>query len=55
VGQDDRRGRLLPGYAADLTVLDVDPLRGEARALLDARVLLTIVNGRVLQRGGARR
>lgn len=48
VGQSDRRGRLEPGYGADLTVLDVDPLRGEARALLGARVLLTVINGRVV-------
>lgn len=54
-GQGDRRGRLEPGYAADLTVLDVDPLRAEARALLDANVLYTVVNGRVLHRGRARK
>lgn len=55
IGQDDRRGRLTPGFAADLTVFDVDPLRGDARALLDANVLLTVVNGRVVQRGKPRR
>jgi predicted amidohydrolase YtcJ len=52
IGQDDRRGRLEPGYGADLTVLDVDPLRAEARALLGARVLFTVVNGRVLHAEG---
>ena len=55
VGQEDRRGRLDPGFRADLTVLDVDPLRGEARALLDAGVLYTVINGRVVQRGRSRR
>lgn len=48
VGQSDRRGRLEPGYGADLTVLDVDPVRGAARDLLAARVLKTVINGRVV-------
>lgn len=46
--EDDRRGKLLPGYAADVTVLSVDPIRCEPRALLDARVLATIVDGQVV-------
>lgn len=52
VGQSERRGRLEQGCAADLTVFDVDPLRGEARALLDARVLWTVIDGRVVFAGG---
>jgi predicted amidohydrolase YtcJ len=46
--QEDRRGRLLPGCAADLTVLDVDPLAADPRELLRARVLLTILDGEVV-------
>jgi predicted amidohydrolase YtcJ len=46
--QERVRGRLLPGYAADLTVLDVDPLRCEPDELLRARVLRTIVDGEVV-------
>jgi len=42
------RGRLLPGYAADLSVLSVDPVTCEPRALLDARVLATIVDGELV-------
>jgi predicted amidohydrolase YtcJ len=43
--EEERRGKLLPGFAADLTVLSVDPIHCEPRALLDARVLATIVDG----------
>lgn len=38
-------GRLAPGMAADLTILDVDPL-GSPERLADARVLATLVGGR---------
>jgi predicted amidohydrolase YtcJ len=43
--QEDRRGRLQPGYFADLTVLSVDPVACEPGELLRARVLRTLVNG----------
>lgn len=46
--EGQRRGKLLPGYAADLTVLSVDPLTCEPSALLDARVLATVVDGELL-------
>lgn len=46
--QEDRRGGLWPGFGADLTVLDVDPLTCEPSALLGARVRMTIVNGEVV-------
>lgn len=48
--QEDRRGRLAPGFACDLTVLDVDPTRCEPSALLKARILLTVINGRIVWR-----
>jgi predicted amidohydrolase YtcJ len=50
VRQEDRRGRLEPGWFADLTVLDVDPLLCEPRDLLTARVLATVINGAVVHR-----
>jgi hypothetical protein len=40
-GEERRRGRLLPGFAADLVVLDRDPWDD-----LDARVIATMVAGR---------
>ena len=40
-GEERRRGKLLPGYAADLVVLDRDPWDD-----LDARVVATMVAGR---------
>ncbi len=46
--QEDRRGRLAHGCFADLTVLDVDPLECSPDELLRARVLFTVVNGRVV-------
>jgi hypothetical protein len=48
--QEQRRGRLVPGYACDMTVIDVDPLVDAPQKLLSARVLLTVVNGRVVHR-----
>jgi predicted amidohydrolase YtcJ len=40
-GEERRRGRLIPGYAADLVVLDRDPWED-----LDAEVVSTMVAGR---------
>jgi hypothetical protein len=40
-GDERRRGKLLPGYAADLVVLDRDPWDD-----LDARIVATMVAGR---------
>ncbi|MBL8804841.1 MAG: amidohydrolase [Planctomycetes bacterium] len=48
--QEARRGRLEPGYFADLTVVDLDPLAVEPVQLLRARVLATIINGEVVYR-----
>jgi hypothetical protein len=46
--EEARRGKLLPGFGADLTLLSVDPVTCDARALLDARVLATIVDGELV-------
>lgn len=51
--QEDRRGELIPGFWADLTVFDQDPIDGDPEALVDAKVLLTVINGRVAYQHGA--
>ncbi|MDX2011349.1 MAG: amidohydrolase [Myxococcaceae bacterium] len=40
-----RRGKLAEGFDADFVVLPVDPVDGEAKGLLDAKVLMTVVRG----------
>jgi hypothetical protein len=46
--QEDRRGRLHPGYFADMTVLDRDPLTIPSEDLLRTKVVMTVVNGEVV-------
>jgi predicted amidohydrolase YtcJ len=41
-----RRGKLVPGYLADLVVLDRDPLAGEPQELRETQVVATMVGGR---------
>ena len=41
-----RRGKLLPGYLADLVVLDRDPLAIEPEELREVQVVATMVGGR---------
>lgn len=43
--EDDERGRLAPGLAADLVVVDADPFTDGPDALLTARVTRTVVAG----------
>jgi predicted amidohydrolase YtcJ len=43
---EHRRGRLLPGYLADLVVLDRDPFAVEAHVLSDVQVVATMIGGR---------
>lgn len=51
-GEEHRKGRLAPGLLADLIAVDTDPLGPEIDALPAARVLSTVVGGRVVwQRG----
>ena len=40
-----RRGKLLPGYDADFTVLDRDITEGAPSSLLEAEVVMTVVGG----------
>jgi hypothetical protein len=47
---EERRGRLAEGMDADFTVLSVDPVSDEARALVDATVVATVVAGREVHR-----
>ncbi len=44
--EEDWRGSIAPGYAADLTVLDRDPTAGAPAAILQTKVLRTVVAGR---------
>jgi predicted amidohydrolase YtcJ len=45
-GDERRRGRLLPGFLADLVVLDRDPLAIEPAELAEVKVVATMVGGR---------
>jgi predicted amidohydrolase YtcJ len=45
-GDERRRGKLLPGYLADLVVLDRDPVACPREELSDVRVVATMVGGR---------
>jgi predicted amidohydrolase YtcJ len=45
-GDERRRGKLLPGYLADLVILDRDPLAIPPDELPDVRVVATMLGGR---------
>jgi predicted amidohydrolase YtcJ len=45
-GDERRRGKLLPGYLADLVVLDRDPLECPPDELRDVQVVATMLGGR---------
>jgi predicted amidohydrolase YtcJ len=51
VGDGEWRGRIAPGFAADLAVLDADVFAEGASSLLRARVVETIVAGRTVFAG----
>jgi predicted amidohydrolase YtcJ len=53
--EDAIKGSLEPGKLADLVALSVDPLNASPAEVRDARVLLTMVGGRVVHDGGAAR
>ncbi|MDQ1124231.1 putative amidohydrolase YtcJ [Microbacterium trichothecenolyticum] len=48
MGDGAWRGRLAPGSAADVAVLDTDPFAEGSAAPLTSRVLTTVVAGRVV-------
>lgn len=50
--RENEKGAIAPGMLADLVVLSDDLFSIEAERIKDARVLLTIVNGRVVHRAG---
>lgn len=52
-GEAERRGRLLPGYDADLAAWDTDPLAATPEELRAMRCLLTMVGGETVHRDGA--
>ncbi|MDW8060079.1 MAG: amidohydrolase [Thermomicrobium sp.] len=45
--EEDRKGRIAPGYLADLVAVDRDPLEVDPEELPTIRTLLTVVDGRV--------
>ena len=45
-GDERRRGKLLPGYLADLVVLDRDPFAIPPEELPEVQVVATMVGGR---------
>ncbi len=45
-GEERRRGKLLPGYLADLVVLDRDPIACPPEELADVQVVATMLGGR---------
>jgi predicted amidohydrolase YtcJ len=45
-GEERRRGRLLPGYVADLVVLDRDPVTSPPEELSEVQVVATMMAGR---------
>ena len=47
-GEEDSKGRIKVGYLADLAVLEENPLEVEGSRLKDVRVLLTMVDGKVV-------
>lgn len=48
--EEETKGRLAPGFLADVVGLDADP-RDEPSAIRERRVVLTVVGGRVVHRG----
>jgi len=50
-GQEERRGRLMPGFAADLTVLKLDPVEAPPELLARTRAQMTVIDGEVVYDG----
>jgi predicted amidohydrolase YtcJ len=49
--EEQGRGRLAVGYFADLTVLSVDPILCDPEDLLEASVLMTVIDGKIAFEG----
>lgn len=45
--EEDRKGRIAPGYLADLAVVDRDPVAIDPEELPTLRTVLTVVDGRI--------
>ena len=45
---EKRRGKIKPGYDADLTILDKNILEIDSSQILETKVLFTIVNGKII-------
>ena len=50
--EEDRRGRIAPGFDADLTVFAADPMKAPASKIPSIPVLLTVVGGRIVHGRG---
>ena len=42
------KGKLLPGFLADLAVLDRNPLERPPEELKDVKVIMTVVDGKIV-------
>ena len=51
-GEENIKGKIAPGFLADLVVLDRDPFSVQPAQLKDVKVMLTIAGGRVVYRAG---
>ncbi|MDX1494952.1 MAG: amidohydrolase [Longimicrobiales bacterium] len=47
-GEEEYKGKLAPGFLADIAVLDRDPFAVDPSELKDIRVMLTVVDGQVV-------
>ena len=47
-GEESYKGKLMPGYVADIAVLEEDPFVVNPLELKDIRVMLTIADGRIV-------
>ena len=52
IGEERQSGRIATGYRADLTATPVDPVATAADELPDLPVVLTVVDGEIVHRGG---
>ena len=50
--EENSRGKIAPGFAADLTVFRGDPMTAPERDIPGIATVMTIVNGRIVQPPG---